>query len=631
MKFRHDINGLRAIAVMAVVLFHFKPSLLPGGFVGVDVFFVISGYLMTSIIFGGIEKGSFSIIKFYCARANRIIPALAALCIFLLVYGWFNLTPNDYQVLGKHVAGSVSFISNMMYMGETGYFDTSSHEKWLLHTWSLSVEWQFYIIYPIIILLLGKKLSTDKVKASLVLMFTFSLATAIYTSLTNSTMGYYFIPMRAWEMIAGGLAYLYPLKKNENSKPILYYSGLIAIILSCFIFSGESVWPGYYTLLPVFGAYLVILAGCFENKATSNTLSFYLGKWSYSIYLWHWPIVVYLYINQLSSYYIYGVALSIILGALSYYLIEKRDFVSIDRLKNVWKVKPIYIAIAALVPSFIILNSNGADYTFRYGASSDTQAFLKEYDVKHYYLKEAYWLKCNTYESLMVRKSLDISPECVNKKGDGGIFLWGDSHAEAWSLGIRTLLNGKVPFYQKTSAGCYPSLRDSTVQTGDFKLACDSSNKLALSSIEKIKPTTVIIAQHDNHELTDWKEIVYKLKGLGVKNVVIIGPLPQWDPSLPKVIIKSTHWKRKDPYITDEGLSERPFKSDAYMKSIADNAGFIYISATDRLCHNKNGYNYCLARLPGGELTAVDYGHLTQEASIYAADEIIKPTLGMLL
>lgn len=135
---------------------------------------------------------------------------------FLLVYGWFNLTPNDYQVLGKHVAGSVSFISNMMYMGETGYFDTSSHEKWLLHTWSLSVEWQFYIIYPIIILLLGKKLSTDKVKASLVLMFTFSLATAIYTSLTNSTMGYYFIPMRAWEMIAGGLAYLYPLKKMKT-------------------------------------------------------------------------------------------------------------------------------------------------------------------------------------------------------------------------------------------------------------------------------------------------------------------------------------------------------------------------------------------------------------------------------
>ena len=148
-SFRQDINGLRAIAVIAVVLFHFNASWMPGGFAGVDVFFVISGFLMTGIIFRGIEQENFSILKFYVARANRIIPALAVLCLVLLVFGWFYLTPLDYKALGKHAASSVAFLSNIIYWRESGYFDAASHEKWLLHTWSLSVEWQFYILYPL--------------------------------------------------------------------------------------------------------------------------------------------------------------------------------------------------------------------------------------------------------------------------------------------------------------------------------------------------------------------------------------------------------------------------------------------------------------------------------------------------
>ena len=535
MKFRHDINGLRAIAVIAVVLFHFSPSMLPGGFVGVDVFFVISGFLMTSIIVGGINNNSFNVAKFYCARANRILPALSVLCVAMLIFGWFNLTPSDYKMLAKHAASSVSFISNMVYMGETGYFDASSHEKWLLHTWSLSVEWQFYILYPLLIIILNKFISIESIKKILVLIFIFSLSIAIHSSFNNSATGYYFLPMRAWEMILGGIAFLYPIKANAIQNKVICYTGIFCIILSCFVFSGSTVWPGYYTLLPVMGAYLVILANVENNIITNNIVFQYIGKWSYSIYLWHWPIVVYLYTRQLSHYYFYGILLSIAFGFLSYSLIERIKFSSVSKLRNAYKVKSIYIGIITFIPALFILNSNGADYTFRYGASSETQAFLKEYDVKHYYLKEAYWLKCNTYESLTVKKIFDVSPECINKKGDGGVFLWGDSHAEAWSLGLRTILNGNFPFYQKTSAGCYPSLKESTVQTGDFKSACDNSNKVALESIAKIKPYVVIIAQHDHHELTDWKEIVSTLKNYGVKSVIIMGPLPQWDPSLPKM------------------------------------------------------------------------------------------------
>jgi len=134
MKFRKDINGLRAIAVIAVVLFHFNESWLPGGFAGVDVFFVISGFLMTGIILKGIEQENFSILKFYVARANRIIPALAVLCSVLLLFGWFYLGPVEYRALGKHVTSSMGFLSNMVYFLESGYFDAASHGKWLLHT-----------------------------------------------------------------------------------------------------------------------------------------------------------------------------------------------------------------------------------------------------------------------------------------------------------------------------------------------------------------------------------------------------------------------------------------------------------------------------------------------------------------
>ncbi|RML89480.1 Acyltransferase protein [Pseudomonas savastanoi pv. glycinea] len=156
MDFRKDINGLRAIAVAAVLLFHFQPAWLPGGFAGVDVFFVISGYLITGIILRGLRSGKFRLTTFYTSRARRIVPALAVLCLALLLLGWFSLLPLDYSALGTHVASSLGFVSNVVYWREAGYFTASAHEKWLLHTWSLSVEWQFYLLYPIALLLLSR-------------------------------------------------------------------------------------------------------------------------------------------------------------------------------------------------------------------------------------------------------------------------------------------------------------------------------------------------------------------------------------------------------------------------------------------------------------------------------------------
>ena len=229
MSFRADVNGLRAIAVIAVVLFHFQPSLMPGGFAGVDVFFVISGFLMTGIIFRSFERNNFSLIDFYIARANRIVPALTALCIVLLILGWFFLTPIDYKALGKHVSSSIGFFSNIKYWGEAGYFDASSHEKWLLHTWSLSVEWQFYIIYPLVLIALKKFISIEAIKIVLVFSTILGFIFCVFATYYWPSFSYYLIPSRAWEMMIGGVVYLYKMKKHFNYQKLMEWVGLILI------------------------------------------------------------------------------------------------------------------------------------------------------------------------------------------------------------------------------------------------------------------------------------------------------------------------------------------------------------------------------------------------------------------
>ena len=182
-QYRPDIDGLRAIAVLLVVIFHFQNAILPGGFVGGDVFFTISGYLMTGIILSSIQDNSFSIFKFYLSRAKRILPALSLLCATLMIIGWFLLPPLNYMALGKHALSSVLFVSNFVYWQESGYFDAESHEKWLLHTWSLSTEWQFYILFPIFILLVKDLFSKRAILPSLIFLLLASFCySAIYSS-----------------------------------------------------------------------------------------------------------------------------------------------------------------------------------------------------------------------------------------------------------------------------------------------------------------------------------------------------------------------------------------------------------------------------------------------------------------
>lgn len=262
-KFRYDINGLRAYAVVTVVLFHFGILGFSGGFIGVDVFFVISGFLMTSIVVKGVENNKFSLLQFYLSRAIRIIPALFVLCITLLLLGWFLLLPLDYQNLSKHVISSINFFSNINYYLESGYFDTSSHNKALLHTWSLSVEWQFYLLFPIAVPLISKINSSRKF-----LIVSFSLATiislifSIFITNRSPSAGFFLLPTRAWEMLAGGLIFFAATHtiNSQKLRNILEVSGFGLITLSIYLFSSSTAWPSFNALIPVIGAMLILFA-----------------------------------------------------------------------------------------------------------------------------------------------------------------------------------------------------------------------------------------------------------------------------------------------------------------------------------------------------------------------------------
>lgn len=453
MRFRKDINGLRAFAVIAVVLFHFNSSWMPGGFAGVDVFFVISGFLMTGIIFRGIEQENLSILKFYIARANRIIPALALLCLVLLVFGWFFLTPVEYRALGKHAASSVSFLSNFVYWTEAGYFDPASHEKWLLHTWSLSVEWQFYIIYPLILVAMRKFMSVKTMKLMLITGTILGFIYCAFASYKWPNASYYLLPTRAWEMTIGGVAYLYPFTLQENRKKLVEWTGLALVVGSYFLISAENAWPGYLALFPVVGSFLIIQAQRNDSIITGNVIFQKIGSWSYSIYLWHWPLVVIIYTFSFPEYYIYiGMALSVLLGFLSYKYIEKIRFRNdFSNLLSYFRSKPIYIAgIVGILGSVLFLKSEALT-AFRLTADQTSIVEQQKRDPRE--------PVCGLIKD-------GVSPECTYGEGPIKAIVIGDSHAQAQNVAIgnrAALAGGSILSFGSSSC---PTISDVYIVNG---------------------------------------------------------------------------------------------------------------------------------------------------------------------
>ncbi|MCS4300059.1 MULTISPECIES: acyltransferase family protein [Acinetobacter] len=476
-NFRYDINGLRAIAVLVVVIFHFLPTYLTGGFVGVDVFFVISGFLMTSIIFNGLANNKFNLFKFYVSRANRIIPALGMLCLILVILGWFFLPPTEYKSLGKHIVGSITFLSNIFYWQESGYFDASSHEKWLLHTWSLSVEWQFYIIYPVILLILNKFINISKIKLLITLSFIFLFLLNIYLSIYYPTAAYFLLPSRVWEMLLGGVAFLYPIPLKKNLPQILSITGTFLILIACIFISSNNSWPGYFAIIPTLGAYFILIANNQESFIARSPIFQKIGLWSYSIYLWHWPLVVIGYYYNIENWFMYGLPLSVFLGFFSYKLVESKNFVMFDTWKNIFRIKPVWFSIIIALIGFSIFSTKG------FQAHYPNQVIISSSEV---YNKNPYTCLANEQEKI------SGIPNCyIGNKNNLKLIIVGDSHADAVVTALTSKYNLKNEgILVMTRASCPLILNAKNNKLDD---TCYKENFKRVITLKEHKNTPIII------------------------------------------------------------------------------------------------------------------------------------------
>lgn len=356
-KYRADIDGLRAIAVVPVVLFHAFPGLLPGGFVGVDIFFVISGYLISSIIIKSTAEGTFTYKDFYIRRINRIFPTLSLVVAISLIFGWFSLYADEYQQLGKHAAAGAGFVANITLLLESGYFDTASNTKILLHLWSLGIEEQFYILWPPLLLIFKRVRNSIPIVIATVIVFSF-IANVLYMGVDKS-IAFYSPLTRLWELAIGSLLAYYSiysggsLKIGNRIKDVFSIAGFVFILFSI-LFIREGNFPGYNAIYPVIGAALIIASGqsSFINKRIiSNKVFVFIGLISYPLYLWHWPIFTYLRIitsGSISERHMWvAVISSFIIASMTYYLWERPIRFSKNKSKTALILAIAMLAIAS--------------------------------------------------------------------------------------------------------------------------------------------------------------------------------------------------------------------------------------------------------------------------------------------
>jgi peptidoglycan/LPS O-acetylase OafA/YrhL len=453
MKFRYDINALRAIAVLSVLFFHFKVPGFTGGFSGVDVFFVISGYLMSRIILTSIEKGDFSILDFYGKRLKRIVPALLFLVIAVTSVTFFIYFPNDFKEGAKNAGACLLFVSNILYFIKTNYFDAASETNIWLHTWSLSVEWQFYLLYPVILVLLSRVIKKrSQYLAVFIVVTLISLIATVIVTRIYPTATFYLFPFRAWEMLIGGIAFLVEAKvKQSRHRKLIAITGYIVILLSAIFLNADLSWPGLYTVIPVIATFCVITANYNDNKIMGNESIDFLGRISYSLYLWHWPVFViahYLGLDWNALSIILMIGVSFLLGYFSYRHIEKFHFINSRFI--------VTAAVVLALGAFTLSRVNANIRLF------DRKALeIVNYEKNH--KKEVntqFTMGCFLTNSRKGLKYLN-KEKCLNfQENKVNVLLIGDSHAADISQTLKDSLAAKNINLMLTSAtGCLPVIK----------------------------------------------------------------------------------------------------------------------------------------------------------------------------
>lgn len=640
LNYRPDIDGLRAVAVGSVVGFHAFPYNFPGGFVGVDVFFVISGFLISTILLSSLEKGSFSIADFYLRRIRRILPALVTMMVACLIGGYFFLLADEFELLGKHVAGGAAFLSNLLYWRESGYFDTAAEKKPMLHLWSLAIEEQFYIVWPLL-LALGWKWRRSFVGLIAVLAL-LSFAGNLYYVRRDPTAAFYSPLLRFWELMLGGaLAYLAlrRIQCRTEHQHWVSLAGFGLLAAAFLLIDPGTAFPGWWALLPTLGACLVIFAGpngVINRYLLAHPWMVLIGLISYPLYLWHWPLLSFARIVEgepARGTTAVLVGISVLLAWLTYRFVE----MPVRRSPALWSRSAGLVAglAACGVTGLLVLQSDGLEGTgIRHSAKTNFSAhfenglpdwaYHRRERIAEKYRDEA----CNFYDQERYRRSngtqvplATIDPACYTRdsKRERAVLLWGDSHAAHLNYGLQKHLPADWQVLQVTSSGCRP---DSRVAADSPDFYCQRSNWFAEQTVRATRPDVVIVAHNWGHDAKDMAQVASDLDSMGAKKVLFLGPTPHWAPDLPKLVVRKL-WP-ETPRRTFVGLDQKVVLQDRDLKmEVEQNEDVGYVSLIDFFC-NAEG---CLVYTGDDRfnLTSYDYGHLTPGASDLLARERLVP------
>lgn len=638
-QYRPDIDGLRAIAVLAVVAHHAMPDAFRAGFVGVDIFFVISGYLITSIILTQLRDGRFSFGDFYARRVRRIFPALILVLLATFAMGWWWMTPLDLKTLGKHLLAASLFLSNVVFWREAGYFDDASSVKPLLHLWSLAIEEQFYIAWPLALWALHRW-RTNALRWILVLLIA-SWAFNLVLVRQDPTAAYYHPLGRSWELMVGallaamhvyqtgwrGVLRIPPLVPGAVEahgrwrQQVLATLGLLLIWVALDRIHPERKFPGGWALLPTLGAVLLIAAG---PQAWVNRLVLawrplvWIGLISYPLYLWHWPLMGFANLQaggQAAPSTLWAMALlSVLLAAMTYVLVEIP--IRFGRLR--WRgVTPILLLGMAGVGALGVWtwHQNGfeqrfppiiRDMTARGGSAVITEGWR--------------------YHDCILEPRVDpvaYKDFCIEKNRRPLLFLWGDSHVSSLYPGFKALQDsGRYQFGigERAGAICPPILGINP------RPMCREQNEANIRAIRQSRPDIVLLYawwHHPRYDLRPLEATIAELRKAGVPRIILLGAVPYWQRPLPQILLEE--W-RKGPYSQPpplrlhNGLDPKLPDITAQMRAKAQAMGIEFISGLDYFC-NAEG---CLTRVneSSHQPLSYDYGHLSISAVTWYVDQI---------
>jgi peptidoglycan/LPS O-acetylase OafA/YrhL len=624
MNYRREIDGLRALAVMPVILFHAGFQAFSGGFVGVDVFFVISGYLITSIIISEKQNGTFTLVGFYERRARRILPALFVVMFACLPFSLLWLLPVDLTDFSQSLIAVPLFSSNILFYLESGYFESAAELKPLLHTWSLAVEEQYYLLFPILLLLIWR-LSKRRIVGIgiLVVIALISLAAAQWGSRDEPIGNFFLLPTRGWELLIGALVACFLFAKDHSkiattvTCQAFSLLGMFMIIYAVFAFDKRIPFPSLYTLIPTIGTGLLIL---FANEQTmvgkvlGVKVLVGIGLISYSAYLWHYPLFAFARhrsIEKPSEVLLIALAASaLLLAYLTWRWIE-------TPFRNKQRIGRNKVVVIGFLCSCVLVGIGLGGYIksgfVDWLSPKEMQMFLlPAKNARMLYREGICYLK---------PAQTAFAEDCQGRNEVGGTLIWGDSHAAALSIGLRKSLSDVV---QYTASGC-PPIKDRVILERPH---CKQINDFVMREIERRQPRAIFlhanwILYEDNQFIARLAETVrYVVSTVPSAQVIIVGGVPQWQPSLPKVMLLKGISASPETYL-ETPIWQELAAMDKELQLVANTHGGKFVSAIDSLCVSKKCQVVTKSTGGGLTLTAWDYGHLTEAGSVLLANRLL--------